>query len=783
MSGALASYPTLVVGLLLAVWLVAAAWALFAGLSMRATAARATREHDRLRTVLGAAPSQPVIVRSDGRIELSDRVTKWLGFAAPPRHLVDLSAPDEGLAPEDRDALMRNVAASQKTGSSFAQAVRARGASRALMIRGGPAPDSASGTGAVLLWVFDATESESRIADLAGEVDRLAASFEALSALIEAAPFPMWYRGADYRLSLVNSAYVSAVEAESADAVIENGAELIENASGRSPLSAAAAALEAGRPMSRTVPATIGGERRMMRIVDVPIGDGGVAGYAIDIEETEQARAAFRRFSMAQRDMLDRLSAGVAQFSADRSLLFSNQPFQRLFALKAEWIAERPEFDRVLERMREAERVPEVRDFPGWKAERREWFMATEEAVEESWLLPGGQHLRVVAQPLPDGGLLTIFEDRTEQLQLASARDTLLRVRSATFDNLSEGIAVFAADGRLQLWNSKFGALWGFEDGALDGHPRVDVLVARIAPLLLEPRRASLIRELVRIAATERRQQRGRVALKDGREFDFAAVPLPDGNALLTMLDVTDTSRIEHALRERNEALEAADRIKNAFVENMSYELRTPLTSIGGFAEMLAGGYAGRLTAQAKDYVAAILESVARLGVLVDRVLDLSQESAADPVGEDPVDLAALVEAAVTTNRAGAVEREQDLAVEIEPSVGRVRGDVRRLGQAIEHLLHHAIARTPPRGRVLIHASGDLTGARIIVSDNGPGMTPQQVARAFDRFAGVDRARDDADALGLGLALAKQFVEAHGGTIDLKAEPGIGTMFTVRLPR
>ena len=85
--------------------------------------------------------------------------------------------------------------------------------------------------------------------------------------------------------------------------------------------------------------------------------------------------------------------------------------------------------------------------------------------------------------------------------------------------------------------------------------------------------------------------------MPDGREFEFAAVPLPDGNALFTMLDVTDSRKVEAALRERNEALEEADRVKTAFVSNMSYELRTPLTSIGGFAEMLAGGLCRRAAA------------------------------------------------------------------------------------------------------------------------------------------------------------------------------------------
>jgi PAS domain-containing protein len=132
--------------------------------------------------------------------------------------------------------------------------------------------------------------------------------------------------------------------------------------------------------------------------------------------------------------------------------------------LDPEWLAEGPEFDRILERMRDNQRLPEVRDFPVWRNERREWFTSAEEVVEEEWTLPHGDHIRVVAQALPDGGLRLFLEDRTEQLRLASARDTLLRVRAATFDNLFEAISVFASDGRLYLWNRRFLEDWELDE-------------------------------------------------------------------------------------------------------------------------------------------------------------------------------------------------------------------------------------------------------------------------------------------------------------------------------
>jgi signal transduction histidine kinase len=635
----------------------------------------------------------------------------------------------------------------------------------------------------MLLWLFDTSSAEGERAKLELRLKQTESALDALTHLIEAAPFPMWYRGPDLKLGLVNRAFVEAVEGADAAEVIARGSELVDAPGANSARSSASTALETGKPYERLQPATIRGERRMLRIVNVPLPTGAVAGFAIDVQELEDARAEFSRHLQSQRDLADRMTAGTAQFDADRNLAFFNRPFAVMTQLDPEWLAEGPEFDRVLERMREQNRLPEVRDFPAWKEERRAWFSSPDEVVEEEWMLAGGDHLRLVAQPLPDGGLRLFLEDRTEQVQLASARDTLLRVRAATFDNLFEAISVFASDGRLYLWNRRFSEVWDLDEEWLGKHPRIDELAAAITPKLAKPQTATKIREAVRQTTNERKPGQGRIAMTDGRNLDFALVPLPDGNALLTMVDITDSTRIEAALRERARALEEADRVKTDFVANVSYELRTPLTSIGGFAEMLAGGYAGKLQPAAKDYVDAILESVARLARLIDHVLDLTQ-AGGETLEKEQVDLAELCRAAVDTVRPIAAEKSQMLDATIAVSTGTVIGDPRRLRESIEHVLGNAIAYTDPGGKIVLKAEGDAAKAVIIITDNGVGIADKELPQVFNRFHRIDEAgvRGEA-ALGLGLPLTQQFIEAHGGRVDLKSKKGKGTTVTLTIPR
>ena len=777
-----------------ALWLVIALAATLIGLRRGRQADAASREARSIADLLAGAPAVPLLIYADGTLDADPRVATWLGLTRVPHRLDELRG---GVTEDDLVGLSADINHTRATGRPFERMIALPDSNRVLSLRGQPyTPPGLEGR-AILVWLLDMSEQQRDIVGLRAQGERLGRALDGLSALIEAAPFPMWHRGPDLSLALVNGAYVRAIEAGNAAEVIARGMELIEATGGANPQESAQAARERGHVAMRTAPAIVAGQRRMMRVVDVPIGDAGVAGYAIDIQELEEARADLGLFVRAQRDMLDRLSAGVAQFAADQSLVFYNRHFVRLFAMEPEWLADRPEFDRVLERMREAQRAPESRDFPGWRAERRQWFSTTT-AAEENWLLPGGTHLRVVAQPLPDRGLLLIFEDRTEHLQLASARDTLLRVRAATFENLFEAIGVFAADGRLHLWNNRFREIWDLSEDTLARHPRVDVLVQAIAPRLLDPTRAGLIRDLVRVATVERQHRSGRISLVDGRHFEFAAVPLPDGNALFTLLDITASRGIEEALRDRNEALEEADKLKNAFVASMSYELRVPLTSITGFAEMLAAGYAGELSDTARDYVGAILSAVGRLSNLTGDVLDLTQSTAGTlPMATEEVPIDDLVRQSTELVRDTARVAGLTLAADIAGDSGIVSGDRRRLAQAVDHLLRNAIHYTPAGGRVLVRSRMVDRQAEVVISDNGPGMSARELDRIFTRLsrsslAAADEAGGNPDDAGrdagadgvggFGLPLARQLIEAHGGTFELLSEVGEGTSAVIRLP-
>jgi signal transduction histidine kinase len=781
-------FALVLVALVLAAWTLGAAWAVLAARGRLARAEATQRLARRLSRMIEEAPALPLLVRADARIEGPARLAGWFGLDAMPGFLSELDAGENGIDEVQLSQLSDAVRKAQKTGASFELALTPRGGKRSLGARGHLADPQVSPGGSALVWFFDFTESVTELRRLRAEAASARADFAALAGLIEAAPLPMWFRGPDMALRLVNSAYVKAVGAASAADVVAAGTELIEPIEGVSAAKIAQQVFNRRLAIERVVSATIGGQRRSIRVSDLPLGEDGVAGYAVDTEEMEELQRQFRRFRDAQREMLDTLSAGIAQFDEKRNLVFANQPFLRIFGVPQAWVVDTPPFDRVLDRMRDSARLPEVRDFPEWRRERQGWFLARE-PKEEPWHLSDGTHLRVVGQPMPDGGLLMIFEDRTEQLQLSATRDTLLRTRTATFDNLFESLAVFGPDGRLQLWNRRFASELGLEEEFLATHPRADALLSRIAKLLKRPAQVTTIGQVIQSASLERKQQSGRILLADGRSFAIAGVPLPDGNGLLTVLDITDSEKAEAALRERNAALVEADAVKTRFIANMSYEFRTPLTSIGGFAELLQSGMAGELTPQAQEYVSAILTSVERLGEQIENVLDLSQSEAGTlPLAAEPVDLFPLLGDVVRERAERLSEAGITLDLRGSSAIGNATGDRKRLRRLFGQLIDNAIAATPKGGRILVEASrrkggkAGKGGLQVVVSDNGKGMDPAQLARALEGLKISADGRSVERRGGVGLPLVRQLVAAHGGTFELLSEKGEGTSAMVTLP-
>ena len=271
-------------------WIVVAALlSLFAARRVR-QAARVVASSHALRNMLDLSPSRPLVVYPDGSVQADPRLVRELGLVGQPDSLEALSTDAAGLDADDARDLAAAVETAALSGSALERQVRLAGSDRVLEVRGGPAP-APEPAGTLILWFSDTTTAESERLKTAQRLRQTETAVDALTQLIEAAPFPMWYRGPDLKLGLVNSAYVEAVEGRDAAEVIATRKRAGRRYR-RGDGARRCAALETGQPTIRRQPAIIRGERRMLQIVNVPLRDRRGRRLRRSTSRTSRTRAA-----------------------------------------------------------------------------------------------------------------------------------------------------------------------------------------------------------------------------------------------------------------------------------------------------------------------------------------------------------------------------------------------------------------------------------------------------------------------------------------------------------
>jgi signal transduction histidine kinase len=593
------------------------------------------------------------------------------------------------------------------------------------------------------------------------------------AALLDALPEPAWTTSAKGSLLWANRAWLEAVDAASVEDAVARGLVFDR---GAATLLREAAEAGARRDALRWAP--IGGQRRAFRITAQPLDGGDIAAWAQDVTEAEDTRETLKRHVEAHDETLNHLGDAVAIFSSSRKLMFHNIAFAQLWGLEPAWLAEGPSHSEVLDRLRQRRRLPETVDYSRWKSGELSWYEALGPAPDDMWTLPDGRTLRVVRQPHPLGGLLLLFSDITGELRLKAQYNALIQVQQATLDKLNDAVAVFGSDSRLRLHNEAFERFWNTSAPALDQAFDFDGVVELCTPRLHDQ---AFWRELKgRVTDPDPRARiaiSGETKSSDDRIIGFQSRPLPDGATLIAFADVTDTRRLEKAVADRSQALDEAERLKRDFVGNVSYELRTPLTTIIGYSELL--DHTGdALSDRSRGYVQSVRAAAHQLARSIDDVLDTAQIDAGEmALDMGDVDIAALLAGAAERASREAAAAGVTVEVVCEPDIGLIRADARRLGQSLDHLVENALLQTPAGGVITLSARRALSEVQIQVADTGRGIAFHVQAHIFDRFVGRDRGGP-----GLGLALVKALIELHGGWVALESEPGAGATFTCHLP-
>ena len=600
-------------------------------------------------------------------------------------------------------------------------------------------------TAADLLWMRDVSPASG---DLPAD--------DQFRTLLDVLPLPIWLRDADLNVAYANRSGTDA---------------------GPDSQELAARARAGGKAVSETLQLDFETVSGLFEVTETPVaGWPGTAGFA---------RALDGGAGDGVDEVLEILSAGIAVFDADARLQSFNAPYSEIWDLDREWLLTRPAFGAILDRLRERRRLPESADFSAYKEEQTGQFETLTGTADSLLHLPDGRTLRSLVSPRPPGGLVFAYEDVSEHLNLERSYNALAAVQGATLDNLHEGVGVFGSDGRLKLCNPAFASLWNMGGAEPGRDMHIADFVEGAKPLVHRDGAPwPELKERIIASLMSRQAKTGRLARSDGMVLDYANVPLPDGAVLLSYLDVSDSDRMERAQRQRAEALTEADRLKSEFIANVSYEVRTPLNTIVGFAEVLSGEQFGELNRRQKEYSGGILDASRALTTVVGDILDLATiEAGMMSLELDTVDLHAMLVSVFALIRERARAKTIELEFDCPASVGWIIGDEKRLKQVIFNLLGNAVNFTGPGGRVRLGALAQGDEALITIADSGVGMSPADRERLFRPFERGPAPEARQDGAGLGLPLVVRFIELHGGTVEVDTSPGRGTTVTCRLPK
>lgn len=629
----------------------------------------------------------------------------------------------------------------------------------------------------IRLWFVDISDKIHAIEMKSGEQSSLKSELHHMQLLLDTIPFPVWSRSTKLDITYANRCYKQLV-GNRQDTTLP---ELDQHKPSLGELTQKTGQSESG---NRHI--VVEGARRLFHLMEIPQHDDNIIiGVGHDITKQEEVEKSLEFHVAVQSDLLESSSSAMAIYGADTHLKFFNQAFMKLWELDEAWLGTQPSYGEILEALREKRKLPEQINFRNFKQDHLRLFTTLTEPYNEFFYLPDGRSLRMIAIPHTLGGLLFAYEDMTDRLALESSYNMLAAVQKATIDNLHEGIAVIGQNGRLKLYNPAYARMWYHDMEKLKTEPHFADLVETARNLYTYNDEWETVKNRVLSMLSNRVPLKERVVRTDGLVLDRICVPLPDGATLMSYVDVTDSILAERSLREKNEALQEADRIKTEFLANISYELRSPLTSILGLSEALEKQYFGGLNDRQKEYIQGIYTSSQHLLLLINDILDLASIEAGYMVLDvEHFNIHAALSSVLSLVRERAKKSGVTLAFDCLETIGAMAGEEKRIKQAILKLLSNALTFTPAGGTITLSAKEEDELIIITVQDNGEGIAEDDQHAIFDKFYRTEAARITGRAgAGLGLSVVKNFIELHGGHIMLESSLGVGTTLHCLLPK
>ena len=577
--------------------------------------------------------------------------------------------------------------------------------------------------------------------------------------------FPVWERDKNGNITFSNKSYNKIISLNENDISIVEPVELFHN----SNIIAQSAITNSSTEIHKAH-VIVNGERKLFSITEIP-NDNGTVGYAFDITELEDVQKELKRHLSVQSDLLESSNSAIAIFGADQRLKFFNNAFCKFWDLKENLLLNEPNYGELLDILRDKRKLPEQANFQEFKKECLEMFTNLIEKKEDFYFLPDGTCLRQIVIPHEHGGLLISYEDLTEQMSKEQSYKTLVDVKKSTIDNLFEGVVVFGEDGRIQLCNSVYLKMWNLNENIIENKPHINEILEDTIELYDYDEDWDEYKSNIISIINSRLATKLKIKRKDGSILELSCAPLPDGAILMLYMDVTDSVRLEKSLRAEKKALEEADHIKSNLLTNISYELRSPLTSLKGFSEGLLLGYFGEVNSEQKEYIKNIYDSSVSLSYIIDDIIDVTTiDSGYMKLGISDFSIKSLVENIESSFSKIIENKLHSLSITYPKNIGKMSGDQKRIEQIFLNILKNIVNLSEGNDNILISIKKDRPNNIVTFSieDNNKGIEVIKNNRFFEKNHKTNIALSSYN--NIGIILAKSFLDMHNAKVDIVNE-------------
>ena len=545
------------------------------------------------------------------------------------------------------------------------------------------------------------------------------------------------------------------------------------------------------RAWNRKRPLTLRRRRPNGQVIDSayhPLPDGGFAVTITDVSDLASGDDTIRRRVTGLAAVLEHVPHGICVYGPDRRVSLFNAAYTKVMEGAPVAIGDHAD-DITRRRMESGEFGP-----PGEAEAYAEITISginTGSSNARRRVRPNGTVIDIRTALLPFGGYISVVTDITLQTKAEAEARARAAQMETMLSSIRHGIVMWDTNECVVAANRIAAELLEIHDGDLrPGRSRQDVLQAMSARGVFGD--AAHAEIAVRGMLDRDLHQKGQrtILLASGRVIEARYDPIPSGGDISTFTDITEAREAENQLRRAKEAAEAASQAKSRFLSAMSHELRTPLHAVIGFSEQMMPRTDDTAMRPANEdeiaeFAAEINTAGRKLLDQINTVLDVARFNASRvDLAHEPIDMDSLIEGCV---RKAAVEARPagiGVAADLPKDLPAVRGDVRRLSQALEHLLSNAVKFSEVGGKVRVRASIEATGHLLIsVRDNGVGIPAADLQRVMEPFTQSEEtlARRFQGA-GLGLYVSRALIEAHDGTLTLHSRPGNGTTAEIRLP-